>query len=706
MIFQPRTRSRLAKVASLFAVCAGLTIGWKFRHEIRHAFDPAPPTPLRWVDKFPPPIQIDSGKRSNVFYSGELLRFKSDKAVSRYEVRSYSADIVDSGIASRSFVVKAQPPGWYKLYLYDVEDRGEPFGKTVGGTTFVVFRHDAHFPALPSRDVSGGSDSNDEPMRGVIGMGPQRLRVEDAGKPDEAIAKIEQDVALDKKYYLPFDPARKRVLMCAFPNGTKGKEAGVRQIVAHFKNTIQYWEARNEPNFASNGGDFALNEMKPFYQTVKSVSPRLKVLGPGTVSLNPDMQRWLDNFFAAGGGKWIDAFSFHAYNNVNGDIWLARKALNTTNDLLAKYGLQHIEKWQTEQGNFAAIYGVYTPAHQARWTMAQMMVWEQYGIPKEHNHLWYDRSHGFWDQPAWWENDDNSLNPEAVTMRVWSEELWGKTFHRVLDFGSGNQLFIGSEFSGSSGKTLALMSGGATDASVQLRVSGARTLRIVSAWGMARQLPVVNGLVSLVVPELPVYVESSTRTTVQIVPQNWGANLARQNGVQVSASQMGEQSADNDIAKVVNGVQENWYWNFQKNTTPWNVVGPTLPMTVDIQLPRLQTVRRVNVYAAPQWQLQSSLLDFDVQVDQNGVWRTVARVREPARTWKVWTPPTRTSVDSFFSDRWIFPTSFTPVQTDKIRLLIRDATFGGGATKIVNEAGGQSWDKKVVMLREVEVYRK
>ncbi len=31
--------------------------------------------------------------------------------------------------------------------------------------------------------------------------------------------------------------------------------------------------------------------------------------------------------------------------------------------------------------------------------MLQMMVFEQYGIPKEHNHLWYDKSHGFWDFP-------------------------------------------------------------------------------------------------------------------------------------------------------------------------------------------------------------------------------------------------------------------------------------------------------------------
>ncbi len=76
----------------------------------------------------------------------------------------------------------------------------------------------------------------------------------------------------------------------------------------------------------------------------------------------------------------------------------------------------------------------------------------------------------------------------------------------------------------------------------------------------------------------------------------------------------------------------------------------------------------------------------------------------PSKTFGVFTPPVRTTVDSFFSDRWLFQHTFKPVRTSKIRLLVRGATFGGGTTKIVNEAGGQSWGDPVLMLREVEVY--
>ena len=66
-----------------------------------------------------------------------------------------------------------------------------------------------------------------------------------------------------------------------------------------------------------------------------------------------------------------------------------------------KYGAENMEKWQTEQGFFACVYGAYQPRIQGRWTMTEMMMYEQFAIPKEHNHLWYDVSHGFWDsQPG------------------------------------------------------------------------------------------------------------------------------------------------------------------------------------------------------------------------------------------------------------------------------------------------------------------
>ena len=66
-------------------------------------------------------------------------------------------------------------------------------------------------------------------------------------------------------------------------------------------------------------------------------------------------------------------------------------------------------------------------------------------------------------------------------------------------------------------------------------------------------------------------------------------------------------------------------------------------------------------------------------------------------------PPTRTSVDSFYSDRWVFTHEFQPVKTDALRLLVHEVTWGGGATEAVAKAGGQTGPHQI-MLREVEIY--
>ncbi len=671
-----------------------------------------------WTNVRPPNlVAVNSGKRNHVFSVGEPVAFTlKGNAATRFEVRDYWGETVDKGdVAGGAFKVNAKLPGWYKLYLYGAPTK-EPWGDVVGGTMFVIFRKDPRFPDLPPPGTPGGPDDTmDEVMRGVTGMGPQRHRA-DADKPDETIKRLEDELAIDRKMYLPFDPDRKRSLLVAFPNGTKNLN-GVKKIVEHFKDVVEYWEPRNEPNGGSSGTDFATKEMKPFYDAVKSVDPKLKVLGPGTVSVNPHLQPWLEDFFKAGGAKSIDAFSFHAYNCVNGDQALARTALDSLQALLKKYDADKLEKWQTEQGFFACVYGSYQPRLQGRWTMVEMMVFEQYGIPKEHNHLWYDRSHGFWDFPTWWENDDGSLNPAAPLMRVWSEELYGKHFASAYDLGAvGNRLYVGSLFEGGGRRVAAFQSAGEPEGRVELEVKGGDSLHIVSAFGVESELPVKDGRAVLTVPELPVYVEPAKDQTIAVVPQDYGPDLALAPGATAVADGAPEYPTEkpgtpkekrinNDVGKIINGQFENWYWAQKKDDQPWMSNVKEFPAAVEVRLPKPTEVARVIVYAAPPWQLQGSLLQYELQYDDGGKWVTLDKVDEPTKTYKVWTPVTRTTVDSFYSDRWIFQHHFKPVTTSKIRLLVHDVTWGGGATKDVADAGGQTGLHQIV-LREIEVYGK
>lgn len=712
-----------------------------------------------WTGKTPPDLaRLDSGHRNNVFYVGEQVEFSvKAKNLDRYEVRDYWGEMVEEGtfekrpfdkFVTEKLPLKAKLPGWYKLYIYrqkpapvkpkseldslledeekeapkaalegaePVKKTGPPpeeiWGDIIGGTMFVIFRRDEHFPEMPAADVSGGTQGPlDEVMRGVAGIGPQRHRA-DASKAEESIKDLDVNVAIDEKYYLPFDPVRKRSLFMAFPNGTQDAE-GVRKIAEAFKDRVKYYEPRNEPNFGSSGADFATKELPPFYEAVKSADKKLKVLGPGTVTIGPNGAGllWIEDFLKAGGGQYIDAFSFHAYNNVNGDLWLAREAMDSLSALLKKYELENIEKWQTEQGFFACVYGSYQPRLQGRWTMLEMMVFEQYGLPKEHNHLWYDKSHGFWDFPTWWENDDGSLNPAALMMRVWSEELFGTQFAERYHFGEqGEKLYIGSLFKGKDKQVAAFQSAGNTVGQVELKVTGGEKLKIVSAFGIESELPVKAGLALLPVPELPVYVELAAGQSIEVVPKNWGENFARAEGVKATSSGANEHPADpkidNSTLKIHNGQLENWYWSQKPESQPWLSNVEKFPAWVEIALPQPKEIARVVVFAAPPWQWQGSLLDFELQYHNGSDWVTLERCTEDPKTFKVYTPVTRTSVDSFYSDRWIFEYLGKPVKTDRIRLLVHEATWGGGATEIVGQAGGQTGMHQI-MLREVEIYGK
>jgi lysophospholipase L1-like esterase len=700
------------------------------------------PALANWLFSYPPNmVKLDSGKRDNVFLVGDPIGFTLDIAnygtynlsgPVHYEVRDYWGGVVDQGTASAptptttsTLALRAEPPGWYKLYLHGPGSVA-PWGDSIGGTMFVVFRPGANFPTMPDPHVPGNSGvfDGDEVARGVTAMGPQRHPVTDASQPDAAIALLDPSIALDKQYYTaaPFnDAARSRPLLIAFPNGISSADpaqqsknlAGLRQIVAHFHNDVKYWEPLNEPNGKYSGADYVAKELIPFYQTVKSVDPTCKVLGPGVVTVGPYGLNWTDGFLKAGGAGYIDAFSFHAYNNVNGDLTLARKSLDALQALLTKYGIPNIEKWQTEQGYFAAVYGAYQPRLQGRWTMLQMMVYEQYNIPKEHNHLWYDKSHGFWDVPAFWENEDGpssfgSFDPAAPLMRVWSEELYGTNFSRAYDFGAlGNKMYVGSLFGGTGKQVAAFMSAGRTDGQVTLNVTGGASVHVVSAFGVAQDLPVAAGQVTLPVPELPVYVELAPGQTLEVVPTDYGPDLALTPGTTASASGSAASPLDpsfsNDPAKIINGVLENWYWNQGPDDHPWMSNVTSFPATVQVTLPLPMAINHVVLYAGVPWQNDGSLLDYELQYDKGGQWVTVSHVQESPTIVPFFTPTVFTTVDSFYSDRCVFQHDFPTVTTQKIRLLVHDTTWGGGATQGVVQAGGQTGPHQIT-LREMELY--
>ena len=162
-----------------------------------------------------------------------------------------------------------------------------------------------------------------------------------------------------------------------------------------------------------------------------------------------------------------------------------------------------------------------------------------------------------------------------------------------------------------------------------------------------------------------------------------------------------EAAQRNVVSKIINGELDTWYYAFQPGDGPWTDNATEFPTWVEIRLPSPAKVARVVIYAPVPWQNQGTLLDYELQYDDGGKWATIEHVKEPARTIRVFTPATRSTVDSFFSDRLIFQHRFQPVTTQKIRLLVHDVTWGGGASEDEAKAGGQSGQHQLT-LREVE----
>lgn len=682
-----------------------------------------------FIDQYPPDrCEPVASRRNPLFYVGEPIEFRlKGPAAATFEVHNYWGDIVDQGSADTTIIqIKALPPGWYKLNIIGkpVEQPAvntnpnaaiwtyrQRFGAGVGGTMFVVMRDNPNFPKLPADGKYPAPGICDEVIRGVCGIGPQRHSA-DASKPEESIARLEKEIATDRELYLPFDKARRRELMIAFPNGAKGKLEGVRKIVEHFKADVHYYEPRNEPNFGATGADFVKNELADFYKTVKAVDPTLKVLGPGTVTYLPGKNGldFIEDFLKAGGADSIDGFSFHAYNCLNGDWLHARKSLTGLKDLLAKYGADKKELWQTEQGYFACVYGIYQPRLQGRWTMLEMLAFDQFGLPREHNHLWYDVSHGFWDYPTFWENGDRGFNPAVPLMRVLAEEQIGTHFVKAYDFGAtGNKLYLGNLYEGENRRVAAFMSAGMTDGKVEVAVTGGRNLHLVSAFGVESEEPVGNGRAIIPVSELPVYVELAADQKLEVIPQDRGNNLARMAGVALSSSGTSRHPVDptipNDITKLNNGQFENWYYLQKPAGQPWMDDTKDFPAWIEIKFPEPTEVGRVIIYCPNPWQWQGTLVDYELQYDRDGQWGLLDHVNEPLKVSKVLTPTARTRVDSYFSDRHIFEHAFIPVKTTRLRLYVHNTTFGGGPTELVEKSGGQTGPHHV-NLQEIEVYAK
>lgn len=98
------------------------------------------------------------------------------------------------------------------------------------------------------------------------------------------------------------------------------------------------------------------------------------------------------------------------------------------------------------------------------------------------------------------------------------------------------------------------MSGGATDGVIKVKANG-NYIQYVNPIGRRENISIINNIATIPVPEIPVFIELQENQEIEIIPMDWGPNIALTQGVTV---QYYNCSPFNSVDLVHNNFFENW----------------------------------------------------------------------------------------------------------------------------------------------------
>ncbi len=465
---------------------------------------------------------------------------------------------------------------------------------------------------------------------------------------------------------------------------------------------------RNEPPLQQRGDEYAWF-MRNFQGAVHSANPDALAVGPCPVDIL-DLDAWMV-FLDAGGGDYCDAFSFHAYGTaVNGDLNNGRWAIETFIDFLKTYGSGYEDKlwFQTEStGAMISTYGVYHP-RRASVPLLQTLLFEQYGLARERNHVWYDTSHGFWSYPVFLEaaNPDMSLAPYALLYRVLAEETYGMLHHHRVDFGSqpANRIFLGSYYQkpAMNGGCLVIQAASyIPDATVTLTIHGAtdgEQITVVTGQGVESTETVASGRITVDTPEIPTYVQLPTGRYASVYSVfDWDPAVSPTVSTQGTAS-LGSLS----VAGIVDNTMERLY--------PYEGIyysDSTAPDSASVIFGSDLTVDAVVVFAGAAWQNMAVPTTFTIDTWNGTTWTTRETPSVDAPSSFLHGNDSYNSGcsrETFWRPQWIFPVKLSsPVVCKGVRIHATALSYGGEPDAACVAAGGQGMATPMMAIQEISV---
>jgi hypothetical protein len=637
----------------------------------------------------------------NIYYLGEEIILQlSPGDAQTFEIRNYYGTVVATGLidgTNNRIVVPPLPLGWYKVYFLRGTPTAAPWLQSGGEDSFVVVRTGGPMPPRPPfgtpRISPGGDtlvDGKSAPERGFTGFGPHRITIPYSPSHASRLASGVID-AIDEQNWFPNDPIRPMRQFVAFRDNYGLVDDPVKNDVINttvdtmMAQGVTMFEGWNEPNVSSATIPNFSNSTTLFAAAVHAADPNALVLSPCSVTMRGDDLEWARGILT-NAGSVIDVISLHNYNGSSGDLPLARRTFDGIEQMLTDVGQQNKLRMNTEAGGyFMAVYGSFEPRLQAFNVMLEYHISEQYKLPKEQMHYFYDWSHGFWGFPSFWvlnNSGEPHPGPLHVLMRVWSEELYGKLYAERLDFGSENDHWLGSRFESptTNDSVIAVQSGG-REGQVAFTVTGASSLVVTNPWGELSSVSVSQGIAVIDVAELPCYIDVPAGVEVQPVEVIYGLSVAEREGTVATAS---SSAAGVDPGMVIDGDIDTIFHtaNGSGSADTW--------VRLDFVTP--SRFNRVVVECPTMWQSKSTMLDFEVQaLELDGVtWTTIGSATEDPKTfqWSSALPMGGCVVDSYHSRRnvWVFKLD-APKKALAVRVLAHEVTWGGGTL----EGNGNGW---------------
>jgi hypothetical protein len=435
-------------------------------------------------------------------------------------------------------------------------------------------------------------------------------------------------------------------------------------------------------------------------------------MGPATVQLDQFI-----TLLGLGIADYCDELSTHAYNaDTFSSLNLARHNLDLMQSALDSAGASGMTIWQTESTQaMVPTYGVYHP-RRARRQLMQTLVMEQYGIPREYNNPWYDRSIGFWDFPTFLTNGDHAVNPQVVLQRVLAEETWGKSYTSAFDFGApADDMLLGNLYTALDGSSVAvlMMESFIPDAEAVFTVTGsASTLTAVDGFGNETTVTVSNGLVAVSLTDVPCYIRLPSGVSLAPYSVNgWGVGGDLVSVDSCSIVSDNPNATPGDTSIITDGLFISHYDGtnpgvYQLATSPFD---STVPATVTFLFDAAKTINRVVIWCGSGWwQRQSAFLDFDIQTSSNGSsWATAKTVtRTDATSFSFVTDDTSIGClyETYGTEQWIYDESISPVETIGIRLVVRSTSKGGETSEINTTLYGQGWEHQELTIQEFKAF--